>query len=281
MRKLRVAVLLSCAWVLGHPAAAHAASAGESQQLSPRPMFRITATAWLASVEGHLQTPSGGRAGTTSPERPTLEEIGLGGLQALPTVDALIRIARGHELHFSYVHMDLRGEAVLEEDLLSQEVVFPAGSAVKSGLDLPFLRFGYRAHWLPLNPGRWHIAPEVGFAGFDFGYSLESPTVDDSVRRGYSAYFPYVGFLAERPLMNRLAFEGEVFGMAGVNGVSYAEFDVRLVYDFLRRHRAALSGVLGLRGLWLYRRDGQKPVPNEIDVRVGSFSTDLWAGAST
>jgi hypothetical protein len=242
------------------------------------PLLRVSATAWLASLEGHLQTPTGGQIGTTSPQRPRLEEIGLGGLQVLPTVDLQLRIARTHEIHLAYVHVDLHGEAVLEDGLVSQGVAFPAGSPVKSGLELPFLRLGYRAHWLPLNPGRWHIAPEVGVAGFDFAYTLDSPSVTASVDRGYSVLFPYLGFLAERPLLERLDFEGEVFGSAGVNGASYAELDLRLVYAFLRGRHIEVSGMLGLRGLWLYRRDGQEPVPNEIDVRVGSFSTDPWAG---
>ena len=277
MRELRAALLVLGACSLWAPSLVQAASGADGERRPP-PILRVSATAWLASLEGHLQTPAGGQAGTTSPARPTLEEIGLGGLQALPTVDAQLRIAQNHELHFAYAHIDLSGHAVLEDDLVSQAVVFPAGSEVESGLELPFLRIGYRAHWLSWNPGRWHIAPEVGVAGFDFTYTLDSPSVVDSVDRGYSVIFPYLGFLAERPLLGRLGFEGELFGSAGVNGASYAELDLRLVYAFVRRQRLEVSGLLGLRGLWLYRRDGQKPVPNEIDVRVGSFSTDPWAG---
>jgi len=283
-RKRRAVLLLLAAGLFSSSTAGAEAAdaAGE-----PRPpLLRISATAWLASLEGHLQTPSGGRVGTTSPGRPRLEEIGLGGLQVLPTVDVQLRIARTHELHLAYVHIDLRGSAVLEDPLVSQGVLFPAGSPVESGLELPLLRLGYRAHWLRLNPGRWHIAPEVGIAGFDFAYilnntlnnTLDPPSAVASVDRRYAVLFPYLGFLAERPLLDRLDFEGEVFGSAGINGTSYAELDLRLVYALLRRRHASVSGMLGLRGLWLYRRDGQKPVPNEIDVRVGSFSSDPWAG---
>jgi hypothetical protein len=276
--QLRSALTLLGVLALASPGLGRAASAASADEEPRPPLLRIAATGWLASLEGHLQTPSGGQAGTTTPGRPSLEEIGLGGLQGLPTVDLQLRIARTHEIHVGYVHIDVSGSALLDDALISQGVVFPAGSPVKSALDLPFVRIGYRAHWLSWNPGSWHIAPEAGIAGFDFGYRLDSPSVSGSVDRGYSAVFAYLGFLAERPLVGRLGFESEVFGSAGINGVSYAELDLRLVYDFVRDRRVGLSGLLGLRGLWLYRKDGQTPVPNEIDVRVGAFSTDPWAG---
>ena len=36
--------------------------------------------------------------------------------------------------------------------------------------------------------------------------------------------------------------------------------------------------MVGLKGTWLRRRDDQSPEYNDVEVRIGTFSTDPWAG---
>ena len=75
----------------------------------------------------------------------------------------LVVVFAAHELRVNYVPVDVEGSATLGRPLVSQGVLFPAGSPVESRLQLPILRVGYRAHWLPLSWGAWSLAPEIGF----------------------------------------------------------------------------------------------------------------------
>jgi hypothetical protein len=253
-------------------------SSADEETAAPPPWLgaRLSAAGWLASLEGYLQTPRGGGAGTTTPSRPTIEEIGLGGLRVLPALDAALLVRGSHELRFDYVHIDIEGSDTLEEPLISQDVFFPAGSSVRSRLGLPMLRLGYRAHWLPLHRGGWSLAPEVGVAVAFFRYELTSPSASGDVDRSYSVAFPYFGLGLSGPLAQRLQLEVDVQG-SGIEA-DYVDAEARLVYELLRWRRTRTSATLGLRGTWLHRVDSQREEQNDVNVRVGAFSTDPWAG---
>jgi hypothetical protein len=239
---------------------------------------RVTAAGWLASLEGFLQTPTGGERGTTTPDRPTTSEIGLDGLNVLPTVDTELIVLDDHGLRFSFVGVDLSGDDTLRTRLVSQGQTFPAGARVRGGLEVPVFRFGYRARWLPILPGGWVLGPEIGAGFFDFRYTLSSPSASGPVDRQYSAGYPYIGLLAEGPLIDRVALEADLTATGAITDVDQVDAELRLVYMLHRRRRVAASLVLGLRGMWLHRRDDQRDEQNKIDLRMGSFSTAPWAG---
>jgi len=196
----------------------------------------------------------------------------------LPTLDAALVVRGGHELRFDYVHIDVEGSDTLEEALVSQDVLFPSGSSVRSRLGLPVLRMGYRAHWLPLRWGGWSLAPEVGVAVAFFRYELTSPSASGEVDRSYSVAFPYFGLGLSGPLAARLRLELDVQG-SGIEA-DYVDAEARLVYQLFRWRRTRTSATLGLRGTWLHRVDSQRDEQNDVNVRVGAFSTDPWAGLS-
>jgi hypothetical protein len=258
-------------------APAYRSSADEETAASPPWLgARLSAAGWLASLEGYLQTPRGGGAGTTSSKRPTIEELGLGGLRVLPVLDAALVVRGSHELRVDYVHIDVLGSDTLEEPLISQDESFPAGSPVQSRLGLPLLRLGYRAHWLPLHRGGWSLAPEVGVAVAFFRYELTSPLASGDVDRSYSVAFPYFGLGLSGPLAQRLGLEVDVQG-SGIEA-DYIDAEARLVYELFRWRRTRTSATLGLRGTWLHRVDSQRDEQNDVNVRVGAFST---AGATS
>src|SRR5258705_3381568 len=180
----------------------------------------LTARAWFGSVDGYLQTRAGGQAGSTSPHRPTTEEIGLDGLSAMPVVDGVLRILEKHEIHAQYARVSLSGEDVLRSELVSQGRTFPAGSPVESHLGLDLFRAGYRARWLPFRPFGLSLSAEAGFSLNPFSYRLASPAATGNVDRSYSIGFPYLGLLIERKVLDRLAVEVDLAGSGGINGVS-------------------------------------------------------------
>ena len=246
--------------------------------LDPSLLFTgsVTATGWLASSEGYLQTPSGGQPGSSSSRRPETGEIGLDGLRVLPRLDGRAAF-HGHELHLGYTGLRIDGRSTLTEDLVSQAKSFPAGSPVESELDLPLFLAGYRADWLIPKLGAAALSPEIGFAFTPFRYTLTSPSVSSGVDRSYTIAFPYLGLLLEAPIADRLSFEVNLAGSAGIAGAYYAETDLRLALALARWKGLSGDLVLGLEGLWLKRKDSQT-LPNDVDIRAGSFSTEPWGG---
>src|SRR5262245_24977676 len=84
----------------------------------------------VGAVDGHLQTGKGGAPGTSSPGRPTLEEIGV---QLAHEPGVQVKVAwRNHELLVDTNLMLLPGGTTLANDLTSQAQLFPANTEVDS-----------------------------------------------------------------------------------------------------------------------------------------------------
>src|SRR5262245_28907593 len=106
--------------------------------------FRFTLDgAWLwGPANGQLQTPSGGEPGSTSKERPTLEELGI---ETASVFDVSATAGWGpHELYIGGQWICLSGSATLDQTLISQGMTFPAGTSVDSSVQFDWYRFGYR-----------------------------------------------------------------------------------------------------------------------------------------
>jgi hypothetical protein len=183
-----------------------------------------------------------------------------------------------HQLHISYFRLDLEGEAVLKEDLVSQGETFPAGSAVESKLQLDLLRFGYRPIWLRPELGTWSLVPEIGMSFSPFSYQLQSETATGPVDRSYNIGFPYLALLLKGPIRGPLGAELDLAGFAGINGVVFVDADLRLVQTLLRQKQFGADLVLSLKGTWIRRTDGQSPLQNDPNLRMGIFSEDPWGG---
>lgn len=238
-----------------------------------------SASGWLASFDGTLQTPTGGAAGTTSHRRPTTSEIGLRGANAFAFADLELRFFERHTLHISYTALSQRGSGTLDQALVSQGQTFPSNAHVVSRLEIPIGRVGYRAHWLPLSFRGWSLSPEIGVASLDFRYRLRSDDATGPVDRAYELYFGYLGFQLQGPISGRLRGEFDLFASAGISNVTSLDSDLRLVYLIAENDCVSASLLAGLRGIWLHYKDDQKAEQNRIDVRTGAYSTRPWAGA--
>ncbi len=237
------------------------------------------AGAMLASFDGKLQTPMGGRAGTTSIGRPETSEVGLEGLRGFASAGVELRVLERHVLHFSYTALEQSGRETLGRELITHGQTFPAGSRVESRLELPFGRLGYRAEWLLLRIGRARIAPEIGAARLDFAYRLRADAATGEADRAYVIYFTYLGAVLEAELFRGVRGEFDVFASAALNNVNSVDADLRLLVPLFERPWLRSDLVFGFRGIWLHYKDDQDERQNDIDVRVGTFSTRPWAGA--
>ncbi len=237
------------------------------------------ASALFASFDGELQTPLGGRAGTTSHERPTTEEVGLDGLRGFASAHLAVRVFEQHSFRFGYTALTQSGHETLARSLITHGQTFPKGARVESRLELPFGRVGYRAEWLPLDLGPVRITPEAGVARLDFAYRLRASEATGEADRAYVIYYAYWGAAIDAALGSGVRGELDVFASAGLNNVTSIDTDLRLLLPVFERTWLRADLVVGWRGIWLHYKDDQHERQNDIDVRVGGFSTRPWAGA--
>ncbi len=99
-------------------------------------------------VDGHWQTPAGGEVGTTTADRPEIDEFGIDWVN-MPRLGLTGGLGR-HSLYFEAQAIDLHGSGMLDITLMSQDQVFPAGTLVEANLDLDWYRAGY-TYTHPLN----------------------------------------------------------------------------------------------------------------------------------
>ncbi|HEX8915972.1 MAG TPA: hypothetical protein VF796_26730 [Humisphaera sp.] len=153
------------------------------------------------SVRGSLQTPSGGRTGTTSPGRPSLEEIGIDDA-SIGDVALTLSIPGGHRFYAGGQFIGLSGGATLRDTLVSQGQTFDAGAPVHSDVRLDWYRLGYQnpfvlARGAGARP-ELTLTPAAGAGLFTFDYKLRTDAADGPrVSRSYSKLMPQVGLEAE------------------------------------------------------------------------------------
>lgn len=177
-----LALLSGCA----RPGGFTQAAAGEP---ACRPCFEVRAEAEVraGTVSGFVQTPKGGQPGTTSPRRPTFDELGVDTAWA-PSAD--LRLAwRRHRLHVGATWWVLHGDETLREDLLTHADAYTAGTSLSSSTELlaTSLAYGY-AFDLGRRPGQAVFTPSLGVFGYVLSYEVSG--AGQSSPRDFSAFSP-------------------------------------------------------------------------------------------
>lgn len=223
-------------------------------------------------TSGSLQTGQGGKPGTSSPGRPTLEEIGV---DRGEEVGAEIGLVRGHhEWRVDASALLLDGEAVLEEDLISHGETFPAGTRVDSSSWFGFwsLAYRYRFELAVGAANQLFVKPGGGLTGFTYDYELEGDN-GAFASRGYSHGAPHVELeLQWRPAPHRWYLTADVrqtlgWATGGSQRVDLFEGLVGAHYTLLRSWELQLEG--GYRHLQF---EDEQTLPNDLDVRFGPFA---------
>ena len=115
--------------------------------VAPQPAFSIALEgAWVhGPVHGHVQTPSGGNRGTTSVNRPTLEELGIDNASVY---DAELTLGwRPHEAFVGGRWFGMSEEETLEDELISayERIHYDHEQDVPNDIEMeaaPLLRLG-------------------------------------------------------------------------------------------------------------------------------------------
>jgi len=229
---------------------AHALYAADRATQPSADGFHLTSSAmWLyGPVSGHVQTPSGGRPGTSSADRPTFGEIGI---NTASIFDAEVMPAlRDHGLYFGGQWIRLDGERNLEQSLVSQGQTFLVGSRVKSNVDLDWYRLGYRyriqrGDEVGAELPRTEIYSRLGAAILDFHYKLDGPGAGD-VDRAYVKIAPQMGVEMEWHASDHWSLAGELTSTLPFRGMPWiATAQLEAKYRFIEKGRMSLSGFVG------------------------------------
>jgi hypothetical protein len=228
--------------------------------------FSLDGAASYGNLTGFVQIPLGGEPGTTSPDRPTLREMGIQDAVAWE-VEAR---ARWHHIlvYGGYNALEPDGSGTLGEPLVSHGVAFAAGSPFHSSLKLNVAHFGGGFRF-DFPSERVTLAPVIEFALLDFSYSLSTPSA--SASRGFSVGAARLGGEATMELGHgfELGFRG-VASLPISHMPQLAELDGHVSYrfDVVRMLRGRVFLGTGMR--WFDFEDAQT-VPNRIQIRTGAL----------
>src|SRR3954470_8578603 len=208
--------------------------------------FSLRGAYLYGSVDGYVQTPSGGEPGTTSSRRPKLDEIGIDDASIYDVSG--IAAWRREEIYAGAQIIQMSGSDTLASTLISQGRTFAAGTHVSSDVDLDWYRVGYRHRFsLGGEASDWTLWPSVGVAVWDFQYRLSGGGV--AADRSYIKANVQFGLEAEwRPNRGRFAIDAAVLAGPPIVDTWPQIYTEQIVasYRLLDGDRAALDLFAGV-----------------------------------
>jgi hypothetical protein len=256
------------------PAATTAATAAKESSPPRRDGLRLSGrVAYLyGPVHGRLQTPTGGKPGTTTEGRPTLRELGF---ETASMPDLSLDADWGdHRVYAGYRFMRFSGASVLDKPLTSQGHDFAAATRVNADVTLDWARAGYGRRFVVDFPGEslpdLTLYPTAGAALWFFDYRLDQPGGED-VHRSYVLPAPQLGLSAQWPLTRRLTLSGEALAslpVLSVPRIYSGQLTAR--YHLFDLGRADVNAELGVGYDRIDYDDSRKQqVPNRISIDAG------------
>jgi hypothetical protein len=216
----------------------------------------------VGNPRGHIQIPKGGQPGTTSPDRPTYQELGIDSTWA-PALDLRFALGR-HRLHLGGAYWMLHGDANLRQPLTSHEDFYPAGTAVTSSSEIgeTWLSYGYAFDLSRATT----VTPALGIYGHRILYEISGG--GNTSDRDFHAFSPmFETEVLWRP-GGRMHFSGhlrlvldDALGLDSPTNVVDAQ--VRWHLDLWRR-----GGLHFAVGATSISHHDEQPVPNDILLEV-------------
>lgn len=244
--------------------------ASESSGLIDGVQFHADFRYLFGGVDGYLQTPSGGAPGTTSHNRPSLDELGFHNVNIFD--GALSVQFDAHVLLLGAQIVRLDGSDTLKSDLITQSTVFPAGTRESAKIQLDWYRIGYEYQFqfdLGGNAGQLRIAPGIEAVLLDFDYQLNAPG-NLRAHRAYAKGGARIGGTAQWLTGSPISIEANGFWGLPIDGTAQI-LSVDLVGKYqLWGARKGWGGAvyLGVGYEKIEYQDNQT-VPNHINVNLG------------
>jgi hypothetical protein len=222
-----------------------------------------------AAVSGYAQTPAGGRPETSSPQGPTLEQMGVGGIEfynlALSAQDGQNEFYVGGNV----IHM--KGDSVLDLPLTTHGASFPAGTDFHSTLGDDWYQAGY-ARWYGSTDGKFKGAPVGELALFRYDYKFHADGISDG--RAYAKLSPRVGAKGEFAITRNAALLGSAAATVPVGrSPQIITADVKLrqtIFETTSKSTGALFAGIG--AMNIDYKDGQT-MPNHVRFHAEPFIT--------
>jgi len=164
-------------------------------------------------INGFLQTPAGGRPGSSSKKRPSLEELDVD--------DVAMTEVRGsfgwgpHSLIGKARLLAISRQSTLDASLVSNNTHFPPDSSVELSARLNSYRIGYRYSLILANDQGATVGlhPTIGIYLFNFHYRLSDLTngvADRSYTKGAAQAGMEIEWCPKSPFSGVLKFYGSV-----------------------------------------------------------------------
>jgi hypothetical protein len=234
--------------------------------------FSVIGTYLYGSARGNLQTPAGGRKGTTSSNRPHFKEIGIDDA-SIGDVEVRASWDPTNEIFVGAQFIRLSGDGRPGKALVSQGMFFPAKKFVSSDVKMDWYRIGYRYTFvLDQTEGGVPIltlAPLADVVIWDFNYELTGST--RHVSRSYAKPGVQIGVeLTWRPEGSNFWIDAGAATFPNVHSLAIISTEhITAHYRFLRRPRYEVAASLGIAGEQQEFRDSQKPDSNHQSAVFG------------
>jgi hypothetical protein len=220
-------------------------------------------------IDGFLQTPAGGRPGTSSTHRPKFDELGVNDVAFYDT--RLNAQWRHLVVYGGYQFIRLSGSDTLSQPLVSHGVAFAARDRLSTDDQLDWSRAGAGWSFVFLDH-RLDLTPKAELALFNFQYHLSSAS--RSADRSYIKGCARVGIDSKFHLNRILSVNLD--GSASLplsNTPQIATLTATASLRFLpesHRLKPHLFGGVGME--WIDYEDNQS-LPNHIKADIGPFLT--------
>ena len=235
--------------------------------LGEEPSIRVEGAFQYGLIDGYLQTPAGGKPGTTSPSRPTLDELGFDRV-SIYEGSARVQWAR-HTVYGGAESIRMSGDEVLVRPLVSQNVMFDAGDRVDAYVQLDWYRLGYLRPFKGWSGHRNDLSLSLGgdVALFDFHYTLDGTA--GSVDRSYAKVAVRLGGELGWTLTPRLSVCARAFeSLPFSNTPSILTLGLRGYCRLVESQRLRADAYVGVGWSRIDYEDNQT-VPNHIHAEMG------------
>ncbi len=220
-------------------------------------------------VDGFVQTPLGGRPGTSSARRPAFDELGIhdGGVY-----DAGLD-ARWAHLGFygGYQSIELDGRGQLASPLVTHGISFGTGDSISARTRFDWFRVG--GGWaFEFAGGQLELFPKADVAVLDFDYRLSDAS--QSTSRSYAKGSVRLGLEVSWQLNHALSLKLDGAASAPIsNTPQIATVSALLNWRLLpRSHWFHPALFFGGGAEWIDYQDNQS-LPNHVRLDLGPFVT--------
>ena len=228
--------------------------------------LNFDASGLFGPVNGYVQTPLGGAPSSTSNKRPTFDELGIDRMMMVN-----LSLSAGMDSHFLYgtAHLvNLSETTTLDEELIFHGQEYPAGTRVKSDVNLSWYDIGYQYNiYFDKERTNLRMAPTVAFTLWDFSTELESNSGRNN--RSYIKGTPRLGLDFEWFPAKRFSISGRAIAFLPLNNIPHI-YTVGLVgkYNFVEINRLKMLLFIGVEYIWIDFKDDQRE-PNHVKANMG------------